>query len=75
MLLESMRPEEALGAYESSLVNDPKRLRSYSGAAQAALAAGNAAKAQDYFSQALEMADPNSTRPELVRAREYLAVK
>ena len=75
MLLESGRPEEALGAYKSSLVNDPKRLRSYSGAAQAALVAGNAAKAQDYFSRALEMADPNSTRPELIRAREYLAAK
>ena len=75
MLLESGRPEEALGAYEIALVNDPKRLRSYSGAAQAALVAGNAAKAQDYFSRALEMADPNSTRPELIRAREYLAAK
>jgi tetratricopeptide (TPR) repeat protein len=75
MLLESGRPEEALAAYESSLVNDPKRLRSYNGAAQAALAAGNAVKARDYFSQAVEMTDPDSTRPELIRAREYLAAK
>jgi tetratricopeptide (TPR) repeat protein len=75
MLLESGRPEEALAAYESSLVNAPKRLRSYNGAAQAALAAGNAVKARDYFGRAVEMADSNSTRPELVRAREYLASK
>jgi tetratricopeptide (TPR) repeat protein len=75
MLLESGRPEEALAAYESSLVNDPKRLRSYEGAAEAALAAGNAIKARDYFSRAVEMADSNSTRPELIRAREYLAAK
>jgi tetratricopeptide (TPR) repeat protein len=75
MLLASGRPEEALAAYESSLVNDPKRLRSYNGAAQAALAAGNAVKARDYFGRAVEMADSNSTRPELIRAREYLASK
>jgi tetratricopeptide (TPR) repeat protein len=75
MLLESGHPGEALVAYESSLVNDPKRLRSYNGAAQAALAAGNVSKARDYFSRMTEMADADSTRPELIRARQYLASK
>jgi tetratricopeptide (TPR) repeat protein len=75
MLLEIGRPAEALSAYESSLLNDPSRLRSYDGAAQAALAAGNADKARDYFSRIVEMTDANSARPELVRAREYLAAK
>jgi protein SCO1 len=62
-------------AYELSLVNDPKRLRSYSGAARAALAAGNGEKARDYFRRMVEMADAKSDRPELLRAREYLAAK
>jgi hypothetical protein len=75
MLLESGHPQEALAAYESSLITDPKRLRSLDGAAQAALAAGNAIKARDYFSRQVEMADPNSVRPELIKAREYLAAK
>jgi tetratricopeptide (TPR) repeat protein len=75
MLLENERPGEALAAYESSLVSDPKRLRSYNGAAQAALAAGNASKTRDYFSRIVEMTDANSTRPELIRARQYLAAK
>jgi tetratricopeptide (TPR) repeat protein len=75
MLLESGRPGEALTAYESSLVSDPKRMRSYNGAAQAALGAGNASKARDYFSRMIEMADANSPRPELIKARQYLAAK
>jgi tetratricopeptide (TPR) repeat protein len=75
MLLESGHPQEALAAYESSLITDPKRLRSYNGAAQAAVAAGNTIKARDYFSRAVEMADPNSVRPELIKAREFLAAK
>jgi hypothetical protein len=56
-------------------VNDPKRLRSYDGAAQAALGIGNDSKARDYFSRIVEMADNNSPRPELIRARQYLATK
>jgi tetratricopeptide (TPR) repeat protein len=75
LLLALGRPAEALSAYESSLVNDPRRLRSYNGAAQAAVAAGNADKARDYFSRIVEMTDANSARPELVTAREYLAAK
>ena len=75
LLLELGRPAEALSAYKSSLVNDPRRLRSYNGAAQAAVAAGNADKARDYFSQIVEMTDANSARPELITAREYLAAK
>ena len=66
---------DALTAYESSLVHDPKRLRSYDGAAQAALGVGNDSKARDYFSRMVEMADNNSPRPELIRARQYLAAK
>jgi tetratricopeptide (TPR) repeat protein len=45
MLLDSGRFDEALAAYEATLVNDPKRLRSFYGAGQAAAAAGNRDKA------------------------------
>lgn len=75
MLRESGRPVDALAAYEASLVNDPKRFRSLYGAGIAAVAAGNADKAKDYFGRVVEMADAASARPELVKAREYLAAK
>jgi tetratricopeptide (TPR) repeat protein len=75
MLLESGYPQEALAAYESSLISDPRRLRSYNGAAQAALAAGSPMKARDYFSRVVKMADPDSARPEVIKAREYLTEK
>jgi tetratricopeptide (TPR) repeat protein len=75
MLRESGRPADALAAYEASLVNDPKRFRSLYGAGMAAVAAGNADKAKDYFGRVVEMADAASARPELVKAREYLAAK
>jgi hypothetical protein len=75
MLLESGRSDDALAAYEVSLVNDPKRLRSFYGAAKAAVAAGKADKARHYFNSMIDMADANSIRPELARARQYLAAK
>ena len=75
MLLEAGRPNEALAAYETSLVNDPKRMRSFRGAARAALAAGNADKARYYFGRMIEMADAASTRPDLAQARQFLAGK
>jgi hypothetical protein len=73
MLFESSRFDDALAAYEATLVNDPKRFRSFSGAAQAAAAAGNRDKARYYFGRMVEMADAGSDRPALVKARAYLA--
>lgn len=75
MLLESGRSSDALAAYEASLVKDPKRLRSFDGAGRAAAAAGNADKARFYFSRMVEMADANSERPELIKARQFLAAR
>jgi tetratricopeptide (TPR) repeat protein len=75
MLLESGRPNEALVAYETSLVNDPKRLRSFNGAAQAARAAGNSDKARGYYRRMVGMADSTSDRPGLVTARAFIAGK
>ena len=62
MLLDSGRFDEALAAYEATLVNDPKRFRSFYGAAQAAAAAGNRDKARYYFSRIVEMTDFGSDR-------------
>jgi tetratricopeptide (TPR) repeat protein len=73
MLFDSGRFDGALAAYEATLVNDPKRFRSFSGAAQAAAAAGNRDKARYYFGRMVEMADAGSDRPALVKARAYLA--
>ncbi len=75
MLLESGNADDALAAYETSLVNDPKRLRSFYGAARAAAAAGNPYKARYYFARVVEMADTDSMRPELIESRDYLAGK
>jgi tetratricopeptide (TPR) repeat protein len=75
MLLESGHPADALAAYEAALTNDPKRLRSFDGAARAALAAGNSDKAHDYYGRMVAMADSTSTRVELIKARTYLASK
>jgi hypothetical protein len=75
MLLESGHPADALAAYEAALVTDPKRLRSFDGAARAALAAGNPDKAHDYYARMVAMADSTSTRAELIKARAYLASK
>jgi tetratricopeptide (TPR) repeat protein len=75
MLFESGRAGDALAAYEAALVNDPKRLRSFSGAGRAAAASGNAEKARYYFGRAVEMADAGSARPAVGEARQYLAGK
>jgi tetratricopeptide (TPR) repeat protein len=75
MLLESGRSTDALAAYEASLVNDPKRLRSLEGAARAALAAGNPDKAHEYYARMVTMTDAASTRPGLIEARAYLVGK
>ena len=73
MQFESGRFDEALAAYEATLVNDPKRFRSFYGAAQAAAAAGNRDKARYYFGRVVEMTDSGSDRPALTKARAYLA--
>jgi tetratricopeptide (TPR) repeat protein len=73
MLLEDGRAAEALTEYEAALQHDPRRFRSFSGAAQAAAAAGNADKARHYYGLLVEMASAGDTRSELVAARQHLA--
>jgi len=75
MLLESGRPGEALVEYEASQIRDPKRFRAYWGAGAAAAQADNKDKARYHFTRLVEMAGYGDPRPELAKAREYLAMK
>ncbi|HLI11209.1 MAG TPA: hypothetical protein VKY65_06375 [Alphaproteobacteria bacterium] len=73
MLLESGRFAEALPEYEASLSRDPRRFRSFWGAAQAAARAGDDGKARHYYAALVEMSGSGGPRPELAAARRYLA--
>ena len=74
LYLELSRPVDALAAYEQSLALNPERYRAIAGAAVAAERAGKAATARDYYTRLLELARPgDGTRPEMARARAYLA--
>jgi hypothetical protein len=69
MLLEVGRPSEALAAFEDTLTREPNRFRSLEGAARAAQAAGDAAKARTYYTRLTELC-PRGDRPELEAARK-----
>jgi hypothetical protein len=56
------------------MMKEPGRFRGAFGAARAAEAAGDSVKARGYYARALEIArEADSPRPELERARTYLA--
>jgi tetratricopeptide (TPR) repeat protein len=73
MLLELKRPAEALKEFEASHVREPERFRGYYGAAQAAAQSGDTVKAKRYFARLVELAGQGTARPELARARAFLA--
>jgi hypothetical protein len=74
MLLEAGDAAGALVAFEASMAKEPGRFRGAFGAARAAEAAGDAAKAREYYARTAEIArDADSPRPEIERARSYLA--
>jgi hypothetical protein len=74
MLLEAAEAAGALAAFESSMLKEPGRFRGAFGAARAAEAAGDGTKAREYYARAIEIArDADSPRPEIERARNYLA--
>jgi tetratricopeptide (TPR) repeat protein len=74
MLLEAGAAADALRAFEESMAKEPGRFRGTFGAARAAEAAGNAAEARRYYQRSLAIArDADALRPELQRARAYLA--
>ncbi len=76
MLLEAMRPQQALAEYQSDLKLYPNRFDGLYGAARAAEAAGKQDQASEYYAQLVKNCEgSNSERPELSRAKELLAKK
>ena len=74
MLMELKQPAAALVEFERSQVREPNRFRSMAGAALAADASGDRAKASRLYARLLELArNADSPRPELARAKAYLA--
>jgi hypothetical protein len=74
MLLELKQPAQALKEFEASQLREPNRFRGFYGAARAAEAAGDKAKAAEYFGKLVAMSkSADSARPELSRAKAYLA--
>ncbi len=76
MLRAANQPASALAAYEASAKREPNRFRGLYGAAMAANAGGDHAKATAYFAKLRDLstgADPG--RPEIVVARNYVAQK
>ena len=76
LLLEIGKPAEALKNYQMSLKETPNRYRGLYGAAMAAQSAGDRAAARNYFEALVALTkNADNPRPEIARAREYLAQK
>src|SRR5262245_3742618 len=75
MLMELGRPAEAFKEYEASQQREPNRYRGLYGAGQAAAQAGNRDKARQSFARLVELAGVGDPRPEMDKARQYLASK
>jgi tetratricopeptide (TPR) repeat protein len=73
MLMELTRPAEALKEYEASQQRESNRYRGLYGAGQAAAQTGNRDRARHYFSKLIELAGSGDLRPEMEKARRYLA--
>jgi len=74
MLLTSGKAQEALASFKAVLEKEPRRLGAMLGAARAAVAAGDAATARQYYEAALAQIDTaDGERPELAEARAYVA--
>jgi tetratricopeptide (TPR) repeat protein len=74
LLREVGQPQAALREYATALVNTPNRYRGLYGAAVAAQAAGDRPAATNYFTKLVALAgNADTERPELARARAFLA--
>jgi hypothetical protein len=74
MLLEAGQPADALVAFEATMKKEPGRFRGTLGAARAADALGDRAKARKLYEALVEIASSaEGERPELRRAREYVS--
>jgi hypothetical protein len=73
LLLEVGQPAKALTEFEASQQREPNRLHGLAGAAAAAEAAGDRAKAKTYYERLIELTKGADTqRPEMVRARAFV---
>jgi len=76
LLLELERPADALREYEAALRSAPGRFNGLYGAANAAAAAGDPARARELYARLLAQCDgAPAARPELARARERVAAR
>jgi hypothetical protein len=76
MLMEQKQYAAALKEFEQSQVREPNRLRGYAGAAAAAEAAGDVAKARQHYAGLVELTrDADTPLAEVSRARTYLAAR
>lgn len=74
LLLEANEPAQALKEFETSLRNNPNRYRSFAGAAKAADRAADRALAKNYYEKLVSLAgNADTSRPDLVAAKQYLA--
>ena len=74
MLLEQGKAAEALTAFEATMRKEPNRLNAILGAADAAAAAGDNAKAGQYFAAAARQAsDASADRADIKKARAFVA--
>jgi tetratricopeptide (TPR) repeat protein len=74
LLLEIGQAAAALREFEASMKENLNRYRAYYGAARAADAAGDKQKAASYFAKLVALAkNADTARPELARAKAYVA--
>jgi hypothetical protein len=74
MLLERGMAKEALAAFEATMAKEPNRFNGYVGAAKAAQALGDTAKAKATYEKLVALAAGSSSeRPTLAAARAFVA--
>jgi tetratricopeptide (TPR) repeat protein len=74
MLLDHGMPKEALAAFEATMAKEPNRFNGYAGAAKAAQALGDTAKAKAACEKLVALAaEADSERPALAAARAFVA--
>jgi|RhiMetdeSRZDD1v2_1073273.scaffolds.fasta_scaffold06053_16 hypothetical protein len=73
LLLDLGQPAKALTEFELSQRTDPNRLHGLAGAARAAEASGDRAKARTYYTKLLELTKTaDSPRPEIAKAKAFV---
>jgi tetratricopeptide (TPR) repeat protein len=74
MLLDRGMAREALAVFETTMAKEPNRFNGYVGAAMAAQAMGDVAKAKETYGKLVTLAaGSNSDRPTLAAARSFVA--